>query len=198
MPRRTAEGHSPAGRAGRPDAYLDAPDVTVGPLGPDDEAVFLASVRASRALHHPWIDLADTPPRFAVLLARLERDDHRAYLVRHRPCGGTVGYVGISNIVRGAFQSAYLSYAAFSGHEGLGFMTTGVREVVRIAFHDLRLHRVEANIQPGNAPSIALVQRLGFMKEGYSPRYLLIDGEWRDHERWALRVEEAGLSEAPV
>jgi [ribosomal protein S5]-alanine N-acetyltransferase len=53
---------------------------------------------------------------------------------------------------------------------------------------------VEANIQPGNAPSIALVQQLGFQKEGYSPRYLMVDGDWRDHERWALRVEDAGLS----
>ncbi len=53
----------------------------------------------------------------------------------------------------------------------------------------MRLHRVEANIQPGNAPSIALVKRLGFELEGMSPRYLKIGGRWRDHERYALRAE---------
>jgi ribosomal-protein-alanine N-acetyltransferase len=55
-----------------------------------------------------------------------------------------------------------------------------------VAFGELGLHRLEANIQPGNARSIALVRVLGFEKEGFSRRYLKIDGDWRDHERWAL------------
>jgi [ribosomal protein S5]-alanine N-acetyltransferase len=62
--------------------------------------------------------------------------------------------------------------------------------VLDTVFGELRLHRVEANIQPGNARSIALVRRLGFEKEGYSRRYLLIAGDWRDHERWALLAED--------
>jgi ribosomal-protein-alanine N-acetyltransferase len=57
-------------------------------------------------------------------------------------------------------------------------------------FGDLGLHRVEANIQPGNTRSIGLVQRLGFEKEGFSRRYLKVGGEWRDHERWALLAED--------
>lgn len=167
-----------------PDA-LD-PQVTVAPLLAANEDEFIAAVRASRALHHPWIDLADTHERFMAVLERLRPDDQEVYLVRHR-CGGLVGYVSAGNIVRGAFQSAYLGYGAFAGHEGRGLMTQGLRAVIDIAFGELGLHRVEANIQPSNARSLALVQRLGFEKEGFSPRYLMVDGEWRDHERWALR-----------
>lgn len=171
-------------------ALDDEGEVRVDPLVPEDRDDFVAAVRASRALHHPWIDLADTPARFASMLTRFQADDHRAYLVRHRSCGELAGYVSVSNIVRGAFQSAYLGYGAFTGHEGRGLMTAGLRAVVGIAFADLGLHRVEANIQPANAPSLALARRVGFQKEGFSPRYLMVDGDWRDHERWALRAED--------
>ena len=164
------------------------PRVTVAPLVAADEDDFIAAVRSSRSLHRPWLDLADTHERFMAVLERLRRDDQEAYLVRHAcGCGGLVGYVSVGNIVRSAFQSAYLGYGAFSGHEGRGLMTEGLRRVIDIAFSELGLHRVEANIQPGNARSLALVRRIGFTKEGFSPRYLRVDGEWRDHERWALR-----------
>jgi ribosomal-protein-alanine N-acetyltransferase len=62
--------------------------------------------------------------------------------------------------------------------------------VIARAFRTLRLHRLEANIQPGNLASIALVRRLGFRREGLSRRYLKIGGRWRDHERWAILAEE--------
>jgi ribosomal-protein-alanine N-acetyltransferase len=160
--------------------------VTVAPLGAADEDEFVAAVRASRQLHHPWIDLADSPERFASVVERLGRDDYEAYLIRHG-CGGLVGYVSVGNIVRGPFQSAYLGYGAFVGHEGRGLMREGLRAVIDVAFGELGLHRVEANVQPSNTRSLALVRRLGFEKEGFSPRYLMVDGAWRDHERWALR-----------
>jgi len=69
-------------------------------------------------------------------------------------------------------------------------MTEAIALMLRHAFVDLKLHRLEANIQPGNVPSIALVKRGGFVKEGYSRRYLKICGRWRDHERWAILVED--------
>jgi ribosomal-protein-alanine N-acetyltransferase len=69
-------------------------------------------------------------------------------------------------------------------------MTEGLRLVLRDAFDRIRLHRVEANVQPGNVRSIALVERIGFRREGYSPRYLKIGGRWRDHVRYAILAEE--------
>jgi [ribosomal protein S5]-alanine N-acetyltransferase len=147
---------------------------------------FIAAVRASVALHHPWIDPPDTPERFAAYLERAARPDQVAYLIRHQPCGGLVGFVNVNNIVRGALHSGYLGYAAFATHAGQGLMTEGLRAVVDDLFTSLGLHRVEANIQPANDRSRDLVRRLGFAQEGFSPRYLWVDGDWRDHERWAV------------
>jgi len=68
-------------------------------------------------------------------------------------------------------------------------MAEGLRAVVSRAFRVNRLHRVEANIQPGNQASRRLVKALGFRREGFSPRYLKIGRRWRDHERWAATRE---------
>ena len=157
---------------------------------PSDAAEFIDAVRASRALHAPWVGMPDTPELFAAYLERVARDDQASYLIRHRACGSLVGVVNVSNIVRGALQSGYLSYAAFASHAGRGLMTEGLQMVLGSAFGGLGLHRVEANIQPGNTRSIGLVRRLGFQQEGFSRRYLKIGGEWRDHERWALLAED--------
>ena len=69
-------------------------------------------------------------------------------------------------------------------------MREGIDLVLRHAFLTLRLHRIEANIQPGNHASVALAQGAGFRREGFSPRYLKIGGRWRDHERWAILVDD--------
>ncbi len=144
------------------------------------------------------MDPPSTPERFAAYLDRAARDDQASYLIRHAECGGLVGYANISNIVRGALQSAYLGYGGFASHAGRGLMTDGLKEVVRAAFRELRLHRVEANIQPDNERSINLARRVGFRREGFSPRYLMVDGAWRDHERWAVLADEFGDQRRPA
>ncbi len=75
-------------------------------------------------------------------------------------------------------------------HADQGYMTEALRLALRYAFDLLKLHRLEANIQPGNVASIALVKRAGFNREGYSRRYLKVCGRWRDHERWAIIAED--------
>ena len=106
------------------------------------------------------------------------------------PTGELAGVINLSEIVRGNFRSAYLGYYAFTPHDGQGWMAQGLALAIRDAFRRLRLHRVEANIQPGNKASLRLVKKLGFRREGYSPRYLKIGGRWRDHERWALLADQ--------
>jgi ribosomal-protein-alanine N-acetyltransferase len=110
--------------------------------------------------------------------------------VIHRPSGGIAGVININNVIRGAFQSASLGYYAFSPFAGQGLMEQGMLLVLKHAFGKLNLHRLEANIQPANRASIALVQKCGFVREGFSRRLLKVRGRWRDHERWALLSED--------
>lgn len=126
---------------------------------------------------------------FLARLRRLRPPTDFAFAIRKRENGVLIGYADITNVVRGLFKSAYVSYYAFQGHERQGLMTEGLKLALRYAYGNLGLHRLEANIQPGNVASIALVKACGFSKEGYSPRYLKIRGRWRDHERWALVAE---------
>ena len=109
-----------------------------------------------------------------------------AFMVCLRRGGTIVGAIHITEIVRGRFGSGFLAYYVFSGYERMGLMRDGLKAVLRHAFNVQKLHRLEANIQPENAASIALVRSCGFSREGYSPRYLKIGGRWRDHERWAM------------
>jgi ribosomal-protein-alanine N-acetyltransferase len=158
--------------------------VTIRSPKASDEDAFLQAVRASRSLHRPWVAPPATPAAVRLFLTR-PRDSRRAtfLIVRGREL---VGVVNISEIVRGSFQSAYLGYYAFAPLAGSGLMRAGLAKVIRHAFTAMKLHRLEANIQPGNTRSIKLVKSLGFRREGFSPRYLKIGGRWRDHERWAI------------
>ena len=101
-----------------------------------------------------------------------------------------VGVFNLSQIFYGPLCSAYLSYWAGAPFAGQGYLRAGLEQLLRHAFRRLRLHRVEANIQPQNLRSRALAERAGFRLEGFSPRYLKIGGRWRDHERWAITVED--------
>jgi ribosomal-protein-alanine N-acetyltransferase len=145
---------------------------------------------ASRSLHRPWSNPPTDLDSFASLAARAGRDDYDLQLVCLRNGGAIVGYFALSQIFRGAFHNAYLGYDGSAPYAGRGHMREGLELMLRHAFRAQRLHRVEANIQPGNQASRALVERAGFRLEGFSPRYLKIGGRWRDHERWALTVED--------
>lgn len=162
--------------------------ITIGEPSAVHADSFTAAMRASSQLHGGWLVAATDRRAYDAWLARCAdgRCVHRLVLED----GEIAGYATLSEIVRGAFQNAYLSYAAAQGRAGRGAMTSGLRLVLDEAFGPLGLHRVEANVQPTNARSLALVRRLGFVREGFSESYLQIGGRWRDHERWALRAEQ--------
>lgn len=157
---------------------------------PADRDEFLGAMRASRKLHRPWLQSPVTREAYDRLLVRVQDERYDPLLVCLRAGGAIVGYINVSEIVRGNFQSAYLGYGAVAAYAGHGYMSEGLELVLDRAFTDLRLHRLEANIQPGNAASIALVERAGFVREGFAERYLKIGGRWRDHEHWAIRAEQ--------
>jgi [ribosomal protein S5]-alanine N-acetyltransferase len=171
--------------------------VMLRPAASSDETEFLDLVRASAQLHQPWMSLPATPEDFQAFLTRYQQPGEGSLLICLRSTGAIAGLVNISNIVRGRFQNASLSYAAFAPTAGQGYLTEGLGLAIRHAFEQLRLHRLEANIQPGNHASLRLVQRLGFRREGYSPDMLFIDGAWRDHERWAITAPMAGIAAGP-
>jgi ribosomal-protein-alanine N-acetyltransferase len=149
----------------------------------------LALVKASRRRLRPWVAPPATRAAFGAYLRRARRATERAFLVCRLEDRAIAGVINVSQIFYGNFRSAYLGYYAGAPFMGRGYMSEGLRLVLRHAFGALRLHRLEANIQPENRASIRLVERAGFRREGYSPRYLKILGRWRDHERWALTVE---------
>jgi [ribosomal protein S5]-alanine N-acetyltransferase len=163
--------------------------IYIRPPTPADTAQFIAAVKASRKLHKPYTAPPDTPEKFAAYLEKAAQPNFCGLLVCLRDDEGVeqfVGGINISNIIRGPLQGAFVGYQAFAGFNGRGLMTTGLNLAVAHAFKALKLHRLEANIQPSNSPSIALAQRCGFKLEGFSPRYLKLRGKWCDHERWAI------------
>lgn len=163
--------------------------VGLRPPTPDDAEEFVAQMRASRALHRPWISMPSSPEEYAAYLECSRRETSAYFLAFRRSDDAIVGFLDISEIVRGNLQSAFLGYGAVAELAGRGYLSEAMELLQKEAFTRLRLHRLEANIQPGNVASISLAKRCGFRHEGFSPRYLKVGGRWRDHERWAITKE---------
>ncbi len=155
-----------------------------------DAEEFVTLAQASAAYHHPWVDPPKTRERFDTYLASRQSPTDDGFLICDRATGQIAGVINLNCIVRGFFHSAYLGYYAFEQFARKGYMTDGMKLVMHHAFTEMKLHRLEANIQPENLASIALAQKCGFRKEGFSPKYLQVYGQWRDHERWAVVAED--------
>lgn len=190
-PRRGEHVGMAASRIARP---VEAPRTYFRQIKASDRPELLALTRSSRELHYPWISPPLTSHMFKVYLRRTQRDDHEGYAIYLKESGEIVGVININNALKGAFRSASIGYYAAQAHVAKGYMREGLVHVVRHAFAELGLHRIEANIQPANVASIRLVRSCGFRREGLSPQFLYINGAWRDHERWAAIDERVGLT----
>lgn len=101
-----------------------------------------------------------------------------------------LGGLTLSHIARGVTQTCSLGYWIGEPHAAQGYMSAAVRTVVPFVFETLRLHRIEAACIPGNDPSVALLEKTGFQKEGVARRYLKINGLWQDHLLFALLEDD--------
>lgn len=165
--------------------------VFIRPPNPGDCDAFVEAIRRSRPLHRGWITpRAKTREGFKKLLKRFVTGENVGFIVIHRETNEIVGAINLNNISRGSFQSTMVGYYAFLPHAGKGLMREGMMLVLRHAFKKLKLHRVEANIQPDNHASLALVKRCGFVREGLGRRLAKVCGRWKDHERWAILAED--------
>ena len=164
--------------------------VTLSPAVPTDASDLIQGNRDSRAHHAPWVRPFTDQEGFDKWFGCLVEGTDIVLVAREKQSGSIVGVTHLSQISRGALESAYLGFYGNAELAGRGLMTEAVRLAVRHAFEAAGLHRVEANVQPGNARSLALIRRVGFRREGFSPRYLRIEGAWRDHERWAVLADD--------
>jgi [ribosomal protein S5]-alanine N-acetyltransferase len=142
-----------------------------------------------------WHEL-NSPATFRAVYADLRRSARRGTAMPFAVCvvddgrERLAGQLTLGNIVRRAFCSAYAGYWVDSRVAGRGVMPTALALAVDHAFRSGGLHRIEVNIRPENTPSRRVVEKLGFREEAYHPRYLHIDGAWRDHVGYALTSED--------
>jgi len=159
-----------------------------------------AQLRAeSRAFLTPWeptwpeddLTRAAFRRRLRRQVEDMARDESFAFLIFSAATDAMLGGLTLGGIRRGVAQAATLGYWMGAPHAGAGYMTRAVAAATRYGFSTLRLHRIEAACLPENVPSMKLLERNGFRREGLARAYLKIAGAWRDHVLYALLEHEA-------
>jgi [ribosomal protein S5]-alanine N-acetyltransferase len=177
-----------------PAPTISGPRVYLRPPQRRDAAAFVAAALRSKRDHGRWTTAPATRTRFLAFVDRFTSPaaltTHASFLMFTRDEDAIAGVFNFSEIVRGAFRSTYLGYYGFTPYIGHGYMREGMALALDVAFRQLKLHRVEVNIQPTNLRSVALAERTGFTREGFSRRYVKIGGRWRDHVRFAMLDED--------
>ena len=177
--------------------WLTAGEVTLRPLAYRDARAWRAVRRRNAAWLKPWD--ATVPPgadarpsSFRSLVWRLNRQARQGttYPFAIEVAGRFVGQVTVNNVVRGSAQFASVGYWLDRDYAGRGIMPLAVAMVIDHCFFSAGLHRIEIAIRPENSNSLRVVEKLGVREVGYAPKYLHIDGAWRDHRLYAVTVEE--------
>ena len=178
-------------------ARLTAGDVTVRPLSYGDAAAWRDARRRNVAWLRPWDatvppGAAARPASFRALVRRLHRQARAdaTYPFAIEVDGRFAGQVTVNNIVRGSAQFASVGYWLDQQYAGRGVMPRAVALVIDHCFATAGLHRIEVAIRPENSNSLRVVEKLGLREVGYAPKFLHIDGDWRDHRIYAVTAEE--------
>jgi ribosomal-protein-alanine N-acetyltransferase len=175
----------------------DGKKVYVRLLGPEDERALVDLRRRNEDFLRPWEParpkgfFEPKGQRLVLQRAAVDAEDDRAYsfgiftLDDH-----LVGTINLSNVVRGIWQNATLGYFVDETANGRGFATEAIALVVRLAFTEMELHRIQAAVMPRNPGSRRALEKAGFRFEGESPRYLKIAETWEDHLIFAITAED--------
>jgi [ribosomal protein S5]-alanine N-acetyltransferase len=170
---------------------------TTRPLSLDDAAALTAIVREDRDFLAPW-EPSRTESWFTEdgqreeIRVKLEQQA-RGLVVPHVVLDDddeVVGRINLNNVVRGAFESCSVGYSIRAAANGRGHATAAVAAMLRVAFGELGLHRVEAGTLVHNAASQRVLERNGFVRFGLAPQYLRIAGRWQDHVLFQLLAPE--------
>lgn len=159
-----------------------------------------ASFRAPRSEwdEGPWKDSALTRAEYKKWLKAHEqqarRDQLYSFGVFRRDDGVLLGLVQLMDISRGIFQNAYLGYRIFNNYWGQGYATEACAGVLKLAFKNLFLHRVEAGISPKNKGSLKVARKIGLRRESLSRKRLFVNGKWQDLVLYAATCEDFGLT----
>ncbi len=164
--------------------------VHLRPLARSDAAALIRLTNQSARRYPGIMRQLKGRAQFEKILKRYDGESAFGFLICRQEDGEPVGSIGLFGIVRLNVRTAFVGYAIGTPHMRQGYATEALQLMLKFAFKKLRLHRVEASIQPHNAPSIAVVKRAGFTYEGCSRKIARIAGKWRDHERWAILAEE--------
>ena len=184
-----------------PEPLLRGDGVFLRPAVADDYPAWARLREQSRAFLTPWeptwpeddLTRAAFRRRLRRQAEELARDEAYSFLIFDATSEELLGGLTLGGVRRGVAQAATLGYWMGAPHAGKGHMTRAVAAAVRFGFSTLRLHRIEAACIPDNAPSMALLRRNGFRREGLARAYLKINGAWRDHVLFALVASEATL-----
>ena len=160
------------------------------PLTTGDETEFIARAVESLDFHRKWIKLPVESDEFKRYLSRFDEESAFFFVICDAHSDSIVGFVSLTGIEREPYHRARLGYGVFVRYARMGYISDGLKQVVNFAFEILNLHRLEADIQPENSLSKRLVEKMGFTCEGVSRGFIHINGEWIDHERWALASED--------
>jgi [ribosomal protein S5]-alanine N-acetyltransferase len=179
-----------------PDLVVKGDRFTLRPPRMEDFEGWAEVRSSSRAFLQPWeptwpdddLTLAAFRRRIKRYTGEIEKDEAYPFLIFSNTNGAVLGGLNLTNIRRGAASMASLGYWMGQANAGKGTMTAAVRAIIPFAAGRLRLRRIEASCVPENQASLRILEKAQFLREGYAPEYLCINGQWRDHILFARQT----------